>query len=486
MQANPPRTSHDGQRSRRALARAALLLALAGAFVLLLIPLFAAPTEPPIERRPLPPPAARSAAEPASVDDGSPNSAPREPESPLAQPRPSRPPLAGSSPDGLALHVLRYVPLIVEVGNEVGADPAVLAALMEVEFSGEDAVSRAGALGLMQVMPDKLQPGDDPFDPPTNVRRAAEHVRRLTEAWHGDLATVAGAYFGAVDAQGFVTDASDGNATGTEYVSRFAAAYVRWATALGQPVQPVVMRISRPAPPPPVALHVVQPGDSARGLAERYGISLATLAAANQLANANLLLIGQELRIPTVDGILHTVQPGENVAALAERYGVGADTLVEANRLTEEPAPGALLVVPGPSPTWTPAPTPTPPPIAQHVVQPGDSARGLAERYGISLATLTAANELADPSRLLIGQELRIPTVDGVLHTFQPGESLAELAERYGVEPGSLVEANQLNEEPAPGALLVVPGVLPTTPEPAVEQSPEPTSDGEPPLIAEP
>jgi LysM repeat protein len=249
------------------------------------------------------------------------------------------------------LHVLRYVPLIVEVGRDVGVDPAVIAALMEVELSGEDAVSSAGALGLMQVMPDKLDPGDDPFDPATNVRRAAQHVRRLNVSWKGDLAAVAGAYFGAVDSEGYVTEASDGNATGSVYVSRFAAAYERWAVALGRTVQPVVMR-TRPLRP--VVLHSVRPGDSARGLAARYDISLATLAAANELDDPDLLQVGQELRIPTVDGVLHTFQPGESLSELAERYGVSTGDLRKANRLDGEPTDGALLVVPGVTPDWTP------------------------------------------------------------------------------------------------------------------------------------
>ena len=384
MQATPFRTSHRGQRSRRAV-RAARLLALAGLLALLLIPLSATLRQGATAVPPEPlaaPPLAQFAPlldEPESLEtpeewiapqpdaavaeQGSPTLARREPEPPIPQPRPTRAPLAGRSPEGLSLHVLRYVPLIVEIGGEVGVDPAVLAALMEVEGSGEDAVSWAGAQGLMQVMPDKLHTGDDPFDPPTNVRRAAQFVRHLATTWEGDLAAVAGSYFGAVDNQGFVTEASDGIATGTQYVSRFAAAYERWASALGQPVRPVVMRTR---PRAPIARHTVQPGDSARGLAERYGISIATLAAANELANPNLLLVGQELRIPTVDGVLHTLQPDESLARVAERYGVPASSLLEANRLAAEPPTGALLVVPGVTPTWTPVvppgtPAPAPP-----------------------------------------------------------------------------------------------------------------------------
>jgi LysM repeat protein/soluble lytic murein transglycosylase-like protein len=394
MQATPSR-SYRGQRSRR-VASAARLAVLAGLLALLLSPLLSGPTPEPAAPAAPPSTDQPAVAEPVPAPAEA-RSAASAPAPALSQPRPTRAPLAGRSPDGLALHVLRYQPLIVEIGAEVGADPAVLAALMEVESSGEDAVSQAGALGLMQIMPDKLEPGDDPFDPPTNVRRAAQHVRRLTATWEGDLATVAGAYFGAVDADGYVTDASDGIATGRQYVSRFAAAYRRWAPVLGQPLQPVIMRDRPPAPP--VAHHTVQPGDSARGLAARYGISLATLVAANQLADPDLLLAGQQLRIPTVDGVLHTLQPGESLAQLAERYGVPASSLLEANRLAEEPAAGALLVVPGVEPTWTP----TPPPSEAAPPEPSAPARvDDAPRPEVSARYLTVRDEVSGP--LLPGQ----------------------------------------------------------------------------------
>ena len=161
---------------------------------------------------------------------------------PTPTPRPTRAVRLGRSPTGLSLHVLQYLPLILGAAEQVGVDPAVLAALMETEGSGEDAVSHAGALGVMQLMPDKLLETDDPFDPGTNILRAAQLVRRLMAAWNGDLAAVAGAYFGAVDREGRITDDSDGFATGLEYVGTFAEAYERWAVALDQPVRPVAIR----------------------------------------------------------------------------------------------------------------------------------------------------------------------------------------------------------------------------------------------------
>jgi soluble lytic murein transglycosylase-like protein len=127
--------------------------------------------------------------------------------------------------------VIRYRDLIQGSAELAGADAAIMAALMEVEGSGEGSVSPAGAMGLMQLMPDKFRPGDDPFDPPTNLLRAAQHVKALQERWHVPE-LVAAAYFGAIDEQGHVTGASDGNVTGFEYIELFRAAYQHYLDGL--------------------------------------------------------------------------------------------------------------------------------------------------------------------------------------------------------------------------------------------------------------
>ncbi|MBI2862578.1 MAG: LysM peptidoglycan-binding domain-containing protein [Chloroflexi bacterium] len=44
-----------------------------------------------------------------------------------------------------------------------------------------------------------------------------------------------------------------------------------------------------------------------------------------------------------------------------------------------------------------------------HVVQPGDSLYGLAQRYGTTVEAIAEANGITDPRRLSVGQELVIP-----------------------------------------------------------------------------
>ncbi len=53
-------------------------------------------------------------------------------------------------------------------------------------------------------------------------------------------------------------------------------------------------------------------------------------------------------------------------------------------------------------------PVATPTPIV-HIVQPNDTLLGIANRYGVSLADLLAANAGVEPTRLQIGQQILIP-----------------------------------------------------------------------------
>lgn len=62
------------------------------------------------------------------------------------------------------------------------------------------------------------------------------------------------------------------------------------------------------------------------------------------------------------------------------------------------------------SPSETPAATATPLPSATtYEVRPGDTLYAIARRFGVTVDTLVAANGLADPSLINVGQVLRIP-----------------------------------------------------------------------------
>ena len=128
------------------------------------------------------------------------------------------------------------------------------------------------------------------------------------------------------------------------------------------------------------------------------------------------------------------------------------------------------------APTPTPPPTPTPAPrteVLTYQVQPGDNLFVIAQRFKLSQDTIVWANPEveSDPDYLQIGQELKIPPTDGVLHTVKAGDTLAAIAARYKVDPAAILAyaPNHLSDPSAlsAGQQLMVPGgIRPAPPRP--------------------
>jgi hypothetical protein len=87
--------------------------------------------------------------------------------------------------------------LVREMSFEHGLDPKLMDALVRVE-SGYDprAVSRKGAMGLMQLMPATARRlgVNDPFDPEENVRGGMKEFARLVSQYRGNLQFALAAY----------------------------------------------------------------------------------------------------------------------------------------------------------------------------------------------------------------------------------------------------------------------------------------------------
>jgi tape measure domain-containing protein len=89
------------------------------------------------------------------------------------------------------------IPLIREVGQQVGVDPALIAAVMARESSfNPRAISPAGAQGLMQLMPEtqQRQGVTNPFDPRQNIVGGAMELRDLMRRQQGNIPRVLAGY----------------------------------------------------------------------------------------------------------------------------------------------------------------------------------------------------------------------------------------------------------------------------------------------------
>jgi len=102
----------------------------------------------------------------------------------------------------------------------------------------------------------------------------------------------------------------------------------------------------------------------------------------------------------------YTVRAGDSLGEIAQRYAVSLQTLARVNRLDWH-APlliGVVLRVPAkdaPAPAWAGA----------YVVRPGDTLSGIALRFHVSLSQLAAANSIDPAGLLLSGSRLRVPRI---------------------------------------------------------------------------
>ncbi|MCF7849108.1 MAG: LysM peptidoglycan-binding domain-containing protein [Kiritimatiellales bacterium] len=113
-----------------------------------------------------------------------------------------------------------------------------------------------------------------------------------------------------------------------------------------------------------------------------------------------------------------------------------------------------------------------------HVVQKGDTLSGIAASYDSTTPTLIALNNLSNPNRLYIGQQIKVPggartasasssrarstsvrtVMGGEKYVIQKGDTLSHIAVRFGVSIGDLRAVNNLgNDFIRAGETLTIP-----------------------------
>jgi soluble lytic murein transglycosylase-like protein len=91
----------------------------------------------------------------------------------------------------------KYDPVIRETAKRYSVDHALVKAVIKAESNFDPlAISRAGAKGLMQLMPGTANAlhVDDPFHPEDNIEGGVRHLRYLFDLFNGNLHLVLAAY----------------------------------------------------------------------------------------------------------------------------------------------------------------------------------------------------------------------------------------------------------------------------------------------------
>ena len=102
-------------------------------------------------------------------------------------------------PDGsLKSDITRqYDGLITEAAERHGVSFSLLKAMIKIESDfNPRAISRAGAMGLMQIMPENIKPLNikDPFDPRENIMGGTRYLKQMIDRFKGKLPLALAAY----------------------------------------------------------------------------------------------------------------------------------------------------------------------------------------------------------------------------------------------------------------------------------------------------
>jgi LysM repeat protein len=107
---------------------------------------------------------------------------------------------------------------------------------------------------------------------------------------------------------------------------------------------------------------------------------------------------------------VHTVARGESLYRIGLQYGVSWVRLAQFNNITNPNriTVGQQIRIPGPSDP-IPQPTPSPHTETTYIVRAGDNLFRIGLMYGISWVQIAEANGLVNPNQIYAGQELKIP-----------------------------------------------------------------------------
>ena len=91
----------------------------------------------------------------------------------------------------------RYDQIITEAAERHGVSFSLLKAMIKIESDfNPRAISRAGAMGLMQIMPENIKrlKIKDPFDPRENIMGGTRYLKQMIDRFNGKLSLALAAY----------------------------------------------------------------------------------------------------------------------------------------------------------------------------------------------------------------------------------------------------------------------------------------------------
>ena len=243
-------------------------------------------------------------------------------------------------------------------------------------------------------------------------------------------------------------------------------------------------------------IHIVKKGESLWSIALECNLSINQIIAANNLANSELISIGQQIEIPSIknttpetnvvtqpvidkkndnmnnnnslpentEPTIYTVKAGDSLWNISRKYGVSVAVIADINNLGDKDllSLGQKIEIPaigGGVPNSNQKQEPT---IITYTVAKGDNLWSISQRYDVKMSSIISINNLKEISQLSIGQKLKLPITnmdiakaegysqdteeEEIIYYVKKGESLWSISHEYNVKLEAIIAANSITD----------------------------------------
>lgn len=238
-------------------------------------------------------------------------------------------------------------------------------------------------------------------------------------------------------------------------------------------------------------VHYVSYGETLYSIAARYGVPIDAIMQVNGLFNPDMIYVGQPLRIPGGYGYgpgpgcgnQYRVMPGDTLSGIAYRFGVPMPEVMAYNNMANRDMVyvGQTLCLPGgpPRPVQPVGYGRPPADGSYHIVARGESLHMICDRYGVPYQAVMRANQLPNPNIIVPGQRLFLPG-------YHPGPASLPPPVEEVISPHGPPPAYHPDDVPVPPPPVLPPIAPPPAPhygggkDKAAEVPPAPAYDPKP------
>jgi LysM repeat protein len=241
---------------------------------------------------------------------------------------------------------------------------------------------------------------------------------------------------------------------------------------------------------------IAKKGDTLWSIAQKYNLSVDLILATNNIANSELISIGQEMKIPShknavdetnivnqavidkknnninnnvsqpenAEPIVYKVKAGDNLWNISRKYGVSVEVIISVNNLRDKDllSLGQKLEIPAIGGGVSNSNQKQEPTIVTYTVVKGDTLWSISQKYDVKMISIISVNNLKEISRLSIGQKLKLPitnmdiakaegynqeaVAEEIIYYVKKGESLWSISRDYNVKLESIIAANSITD----------------------------------------